>query len=326
MLLSEAMEKYNLARQTEVENSTLTVYAYTLNKLLAYLGDMEIGEITIDDLRRWRAKLVNTPGRHQPPLEEGQEPRKLSVYTLHRDIRQTRTFFKWCVAEGILKNNPAARLALPKLPRGEPPKAISDEDLERMIAAAGVAITERPEISDGRTRQQRQGMKPYPYERDYAIVRFIAESGCRVGGLVRLRWTDLDLGAKEGTVQEKGKVSRMVPYGQKTVAALEAWRKVQPGYTRYVEFVFTSERGALSTNGLYRILQRLAVRAGVGGRHNPHSFRHALARRLLKNRADIGTVSELLGHRDIDTTHKFYARWSKPELTERHRRFGGTLD
>jgi integrase/recombinase XerD len=70
----------------------------------------------------------------------------------------------------------------------------------------------------------------------------------------------------------------------------------------------------------------LAVRAGVGGRHNPHSFRHALARRLLKHHADMGTVSELLGHRDIETTHKFYARWSKTELNNRHRQYGGILD
>lgn len=326
MLLSEAMEKHNLARQTEVAESTLTLYTYTFNKLLAYLGDVEIEEIRIDDLRKWRAKAAASPGRRKSPPEEGKKPELLSVYTLHRDIRQIRTFFKWCVDEEILKRNPAARLGLPKLPHGEPPKAISDEDLERMIVAALAAITERPETSDGRTRKCNQGSKPYPYERDYAMIRFLAESGCRVGGLAGLRWVDLDLEAKEGTVCEKGSISRMVPYGRETVAALETWRSVQPSYSRHVDFVFSSERGALSTSGLYQILHRLAVRTGVGGRHNPHSFRHALARRLLKNHADMGTVSELLGHSDIDTTHKFYARWSKAELAKRHRQYGGTLD
>lgn len=326
MLLSEAMAKFNLARQTEVEESTLTLYTYTFNKLLAYLGDVEIEEIRVDDLRKWRAKVAAAPGRRQSPPKEGKEEAKLSVYTLHRDIRQVKTFFKWCVEEEILKRNPATRLTLPKLPRGEPPKAISDKDMKRMIAAALAAITERPERSDGRPCQHHQGLKPYPYERDYAMIRFLAESGCRVGGLASLRWEDLDLPAKEGTVCEKGKVSRMVPYGRETVAALEAWRSVQPSYNRHVEFVFSGERGALTTSGLYQILHRLAVRAGVRDRHNPHSFRHALARRLLKHRADMGTVSELLGHSNIETTHKFYARWSKEELANRHGQFGGTLD
>jgi site-specific recombinase XerD len=326
MLLSEAMAKFDLARQTEVEESTLSLYTYTFNKLLTYLGDVEIEEIRTDDLRKWRAKVAASPGRRQSPPEEGKEEAKLSVYTLHRDIRQTKTFFRWCVEEEILKRNPATRLTLPKLPRGEPPKAISDKDMEQMIAAALAALTERPDISNGQPRKRRKGLKPYPYERDYAMVRFLAESGCRVVGLAGLRWEDLDLSAKEGTVCEKGKVSRMVPYGRETVAALEAWRRVQPRYNRYVEFVFSGERGALGTSGLYRILQRLAVHAGVGGRHNPHSFRHALARRLLKNHADMGTVSELLGHSNIDTTHKFYARWSKAELANRHRQYGGTLD
>jgi len=150
------------ARQTEVEESTLTLYTYTFNKLLAYLGDVEIEEIRVDDLRKWRAKLTATPSRRQPRLEEGKKPVGLSVYTLHRDIRQTRVFFKWCVDEEILKKNPAARLGLPKLPQGEPPKAISDEDLERMIAAALTAITERPDTSDSRPRKHRRGLKPYP--------------------------------------------------------------------------------------------------------------------------------------------------------------------
>lgn len=335
MYLSEAMTTFDLARKTEVEESTLTLYAYTLNKLLSYLGDVEIEAIKVDDLRKWRAELakkVRKDDRPRPPSvppkggEEKEEEKTLSVYTLHRDIRQTRTFFNWCVDEGHLEYSPAARLALPKLPKGEPPKAISDEDLDRMKAAALAAITERPDVSDGRTRKKRQGQKPYPYERDYAIVRFVAETGCRVGGLAGLRWGDLDLAETEATVREKGNISRPVPYGRETVAALRAWRIVQPRTKRNADFVFTGERGPLTTSGLYRVLERLAVRAGVIGRHNPHSFRHALARRLLKHHADLGTVSEILGHSDIETTHRFYARWSKPDLTKRHREFGGLLE
>jgi site-specific recombinase XerD len=72
-------------------------------------------------------------------------------------------------------------------------------------------------------------------------------------------------------------------------------------------------------------LNRLSEKAGVTGRHNAHSFRHALARRLLFNGADMGTVSRLLGHSNIETTHDFYAIWTERELWLRYRQFGGLI-
>ena len=81
----------------------------------------------------------------------------------------------------------------------------------------------------------------------------------------------------------------------------------------------------MTPSGIYRILEKLARQGGVKGRFNPHSFRHALARCLLRNGADMGTVSQILGHTDVETTHRFYARWTEDELVERHRVFGGVL-
>lgn len=306
MRLAQAMDQFALARRTEVEEGTLAVYRYTLGKLLSYLGDVELSQIKVDDLRRWRAGLA-----------EGE----LSVYTLHRDVRQTRKFFNWCVDEGYLEYSPAARLALPRLPRGEPPKAISDQDLERMIERAQALVRAGPagELKKG------QKQTYWLTVRDYAIVRFLAETGCRVGGLVTLRAGDLDLEGGEATVREKGRKTRAVNFGPATAQALRLWLLLRPR-NKWEDVVFVGERGKMTGSGVYRILQRLAVEAGVEGRHNPHSFRHALARRLLKNKADMGTVADILGHSDVETTFRFYARWSKSELAERHRQFGGILE
>jgi integrase len=82
----------------------------------------------------------------------------------------------------------------------------------------------------------------------------------------------------------------------------------------------------LSVSGVYRLLESLAKKGKVEGRFNPHAFRHGLARRLLKHQADMGTVSQLLGHEDIETTHLFYARWRPDELTDRYNQFGGPLE
>ncbi|RME70565.1 MAG: hypothetical protein D6784_16520 [Chloroflexi bacterium] len=282
--LSDVILEFDLFLASDASAGTRKLYRYTLNKLLDFLGDVALESITIANLRRWLVVIKNSG---------------LSVYTVHRDVRQVKRFFRWLVEEGYLEESPAQRLNLPRLPRGEPPKAISESDLEKMLHCAKSGSV-----------------------RDYAILRFLAETGCRVGGLVSLRLADLDLNQQRALVREKGQKTRYVYFGVATVQAIEAWLNERPDGG--VDRVFMGKRGPLTPSGVYRILERLACKAGVK-RFNPHSFRHALARRLLQNGADLGTVSEILGHSNYETTHKFYARWSDEELSERHSRYGGVL-
>ena len=126
-------------------------------------------------------------------------------------------------------------------------------------------------------------------------------------------------------VREKGDKTRKVCFGEVTKIALQAWLVVRPR-DKWGDVVFVGKRGPLTPSGVYRVLERLASTGGVEGRFNPHSFRHALARRLLRHGADMGIVSQILGHSDMETTHRFYARWTEDELSERHRQYGGVLE
>lgn len=286
MKLTEAITEFDLAmRGGSIAESTRTLYHYTLRELLAHCGDIDITEITLSQLRHFRANLFERP---------------LSLYTKHRHIRQTRHFFRWLVDEGHLSISPAARLELPKLPKNKPPKDINPIDRERMIEAADDV-------------------------RDLAIVLFLAETGCRRAGLTSLRFGDIDLENHRAIVTEKGSKTRKVRFGPATAAALRAWLVVRPR-DKWGDFVFVGKRGPLTGSGVYRILERLAKKGGVEGRYNPHAFRHGLARRLLQHHLDLGTVSRILGHSDIETTHSFYAVWADNELDDRYDEFGGPLD
>jgi len=140
-----------------------------LNALVVFLGDSELEKVTVDDLRRFHAGL---------------EARDLSAFTVRAHLRAIKIFFRWCAEEGLLESDPSRRLKLPRAPDQEP-KAISREDVERMIEAALTA-------------------------RDRAIVEFLADTGCRVGGLVGLRLSDLDLERGRAVVREKGQRCRTV--------------------------------------------------------------------------------------------------------------------
>ena len=192
---------------------------------------------------------------------------------------------------------------MPALP-DEPPKALSHDEMRRILQAA------------------------QKHPRDYALVLFLADTGCRVGGLCSLCLRDLDIERRRAVVREKGKggkrKARMVFFTGITAQALKEWLEVrcpEPG----VEHVFVGLRGRssgkpLTRSGVYQILKRIARSTGVN-RFNPHAFRHAFARDLLQNGADLSTVSQLMGHRDVQVTARFYARWSDEELASSHERF-----
>lgn len=299
LTLSQAIHRFDLsmAGGTKAE-STRVLYRYTLRQLFAFLGDVELASITPDQLRHWRNKI------HR---------KKLSVYTKHRNIRAVRRFFNWCIEEDYLDKSPARKLEPPTLPKGEPPKAITDVDMKKILRAAWNSSA-----------------------RDRAVVWLLAESGCRVGGLVGLRLEDVNLAEHWALVREKGQITRTIAFGEASAKAIQTYlEEERPLYVeggthrqkvkRLDDRLFLGNRGNLTVSGVYRLLERLAHESGVEGRFNPHAFRHALARRLLKNRADMGTVSTILGHSDMETTHQFYARWADFELLERHREYGGPI-
>ena len=289
--VSEAIDKFLLVIALDVKPATIKSYALCLRPLRAL--DKAIGEITTDDLRLAYARLRDRTWRYgdhplRPPVNDG-----LSVYTLHKHVRVWKRFFHWLVDEGIISRDPARKLRRPGIPK-EPPKDMRPDDLERLLLAAEAESA-----------------------RDYAIVCFLADTACRVGGLVGLTLADLDLAERRARVVEKGSRSRYVHFKERTEHALRRYldeeRPAGSGPR-----VFVGLRGPLTTGGIYQIIKRLARKASVRGRYNPHSMRHAWARQAIKRGANLKEIQEILGHISIVTTTTFYAVYLDEEIHERH--------
>lgn len=260
----------------------------TLNKLVAAIGDKPLKEITIYQLREWQATQ-----------NKRIQNKQMSVYSIERYINLTKRFFRWCVEEELLEKSPAERLVRPKMPKFKPPKAISDEDLAKMLDAA-----------------QKTSF------RNYALVRFLADTACRRGGISNLRFKDLDLANGKATVYEKGMASRTVYFGTITTNILRAYIIAERGEYNDDDFVFVNRFGdQLTGNAVCLILFRLGKLAGVTGPHNAHAFRHAWARRALQKGMDLTRASRILGHSTIRVTAQFYTCWTGKELKQAHRQY-----
>ena len=75
------------------------------------------------------------------------------------------------------------------------------------------------------------------------------------------------------------------------------------------------------------MLRETAERAGLqGNRFNPHSFRHAFARDMILNGADLSQVAALMDHTDTRITSAYYARWNYKEQQQAHNKYSPVLD
>jgi integrase/recombinase XerD len=160
--------------------------------------------------------------------------------------------------------------------------------------------------------------------RDRAILEVLYATGLRVSELIGLRPSDLDLEVGLLTCFGKGRKERLVPLGQQARRWVRRYlAEVRPRLAKAgpASELFLSERGGrLSRMGLWGIVRRHALRAGVAGTLTPHVLRHSFATHLLERGADLRSLQAMLGHADISTT-QIYTHVTRERLRKIYDRF-----
>ena len=207
-----------------------------------------------------------------------------------RTLAAVRGMHRFAAFEGLVGTD-VAREVRPPVPARRLPKAISVDDVEAVLGAAGF---------DGTPLALR----------DVALLELLYGSGARISEAVGLDVDALDLG--EGVVRLFGKGSRerVVPVGSYARSALEAYLvRARPGLAARGHgspAVFLNARGGrLSRQSAWAVLRAAADRAGLTSVVSPHTLRHSFATHLLDGGADVRVVQELLGHASVTTTQVY---------------------
>jgi integrase/recombinase XerC len=212
--------------------------------------------------------------------------------TLARRTSAVKTFTAWAVRQGLLADDPAARLQTPKTRRTLPAVLRQDQALAAMTAAKSGCQQGDPLAL-----------------RDRLIVELLYATGIRVSELCGLDVDDVDTGRRVLRVLGKGDKQRTAPFGGPAADALNAW--LADGRPALA----TAESGPALLLGARG--RRLDVRqartvvhqtvAAVDGAPDmgPHGLRHSAATHLLEGGADLRVVQELLGHSSLATTQLY---------------------
>jgi integrase/recombinase XerD len=218
--------------------------------------------------------------------------------TVQRKIACLRSFHRYLRREQILERDPTAELRAPRS-RARLPKVLSRDEVGELL-------------------RQPRGSSPGAL-RDRALLETMYACGLRASEAITLELSQLDLEAGIVRPHGKGSKERIVPVGSVALRSLREY--LERGRPKLVGLrdephVFVNARGgALSRQGLYKIVQRYARAAGLEQRMSPHTLRHTFATHLLAGGCDLRSLQEMLGHADIGTT-QIYTHLSTERLRD----------
>ena len=221
-----------------------------------------------------------------------------SASTIHRKAACLRSFYKHLRRDELIADDPTAVLTAPRRAK-KLPQVLNYSEVQKLLASP-------------------RGNEPTSV-RDRALLEVMYACGLRASETIGLELSDIDLCQGFLRAQGKGSKERLVPLGRKAIAAISVYlRGGRPKLVgeRHEAKLFVNFRGGpLSRQGLYKIVQRHARAAGLGGRLSPHTLRHSFATHLLAGGCDLRAVQEMLGHADISTT-QMYTHLSGEHLKE----------
>ena len=289
--------KAYLQLERSLADHSVEAYLRDLDKLTQFLADQPVkapADIEFNDLQQfviWIGGLGMTAASQA------------------RIISGLRSFYKYCLIEGITKTDPTTLLEAPKLKRALP-DVLAFPEIEQILEAVDRSTPEG--------------------ERNRAILETMYSCGLRVSELINLRISGYypDLGFIR--VTGKGDKERLIPIGSTAIKHIRLYRT---GVRQHVpikagneDFIFLNRRGTrLSRVMIFLLLKDLVKKAGITKNISPHTFRHSFATHLVEGGADLRAVQEMLGHESIITT-EIYTHlnrdYLRATLQEFHPAFG----
>jgi len=269
-----------------LSENTLTAYAQDMRLFQDFLEKREtrLEDVTDDTI------FLYLKFAHDAELTPRSRARKLACL---------RGFFAYAVAEGWLAANPAKLIETPKLPK-DLPDVLTREEVKTLLA--------EPDC------------KTNLGFRDRAMLELLYACGLRVSELISL--TPLDFDAQAGVLKVfgKGSKTRLVPMHALAQELLARYMAVvRPAFGPITDVLFLNRSGkGLTRQGVWKLIKRYALQAGIDKEIHPHSLRHSFATHLLEGGADLRTVQILLGHADIAAT-EIYTHVQADRLTGIHR-------
>lgn len=283
--MKERIREYTTYLREERQSSENTILSYNRDLKGFYHFMENVGVLEPAKMNRTNIMAY---------IYELQKQEKSSA-TISRNVASIRSFFQYLFKKGIVTENPAEGMELPKVER-KFPEILSLEKVELLLEQPNGEVDK--EI------------------RDKAMLELLYATGIRVTELISLKMEDINLHLEYIRCGSDAK-SRMIPFGTQAKRSLEKYigqvrKEMLSDQGEETLFVNCSGK-PMTRQGFWKIIKAYARKAGIDEDITPHMLRHSFAAHLIENGADLRSVQEMLGHSDISTT-QMYARMKDQKL------------
>ena len=266
----EVFEEFVISKTAQgVSEATLDNYHYHMKNISHYLDT----ERDFDDIKKKDIEIMAVAMR-----KAGIKHNSIATY-----LRMLKTFYNWCREENL------SSIIVPTFNEKETVKeTYTDEELKCLL--------KRPDSDCS-----------FSEFRNWTIVNFLLNSGCRAATVRNIQNKDVDLEAMHVTFRhnKNGKI-QVIPLCSLMVNILRSYMRIRRG--KPAEYLFCDIYGGMLTeNALRHAIAHYNKSRGVSST-SIHKFRHTFARKYL---VDCGgnafTLQKLMGHSTLNMT-KHYCR------------------
>jgi len=301
--LNKYIEQYLEYLEIEKNSSKLTIrnYRFYLYRFSEWAQqnhpNLKLADLNLDIIRKYRKYLSD--------LTDGNEM-TLKRVTQSYHIIALRSFLRYLVRNDI------ETLAPEKidLPKGESKslKFLEKDHMRELVNSIDIS-TEK-------------GL------RDRSILELLFSTGLRVSELSKLNRDQINFKSREFGVIGKGGRARIVFLSDSAAFWLTKYFEKRedeyaPVFIRYAkgkDGTNNGEKMRLTPRSIERIVEKYVKKSKIPVMATPHTLRHSFATDLLSNGADLRSVQEMLGHKNISTT-QIYTHITNPQLKQVHKKF-----
>ena len=210
---------------------------------------------------------------------------KYKSSSVSRKISALRSFFKYCMKEKIITNNPMTLISNPKKEK-KLPKYLNYEEIDKLLNCI--------EMNTKEGIQER------------LIIELLYSTGIRVSELVNIKIKDIKIKENQIKILGKGNKERIVLFGEKAKEMiklyLNSYKEEFKGDISNQYLLINKKHKQLTTNKIELIVKDVLRKSSLKLNISPHTLRHTFATHMLDSGADLKSVQELLGHENLKTT------------------------
>ena len=208
----------------------------------------------------------------------------MKAKSINRKISSLKSFFKYQLRTGSLKQTPMSKVIAPKNEK-RLPAFVPDTDIEKLFEA----ISKPKDWKEKTTR---------------LMVLIFYSTGMRLSEVINMRDSDVNEAGSSLKILGKGNKERIIPISKELIKEINTYREARTIYNVLPNgFLLQQENGRmLQHRSVYTIINKLLGTVTTIEKKSPHILRHTFATHLANNGADLNAVKELLGHSSLAST------------------------